>query len=142
MLTKAQSVMRLRELTGLGVMQCKLIIAEAGSLDAAMEMVQSHQPLPTYVSYSGFCPACGAGLRFPNQMECPSCDWLRVPPNDRSRWGNAGRCPTCGFAYRWDGNICGSSRTLVGGLRKHTAVRYDGGHEPIKGTLSVVAGSG
>ncbi len=38
--------------------------------------------------------------------------------------------------------ILGSSRILVGGLRKHTAVRYDGGHEPIKGTLSVVAGSG
>lgn len=101
-----KSVMELRRLTGFGVMQCKRILEESGSVDEALSRMTTWMPPPTFISYSGFCPNCGGGLRWANQMECPTCHWLRVPPKDRAMWGTAGRCPKCGFAYRWDGTVC------------------------------------
>lgn len=102
----AKSVMELRRQTGFGVLQCKLLLAEAGSVDNAIALIKSKHPMPVFESYSGLCPNCGGGLRGANQMDCPNCDWLRVPATDRTRWGHVGRCPKCGFSYRWDGVVC------------------------------------
>lgn len=52
------------------------------------------------------CPKCQTGLTFGQQSECPHCGWLRYPTAARERWGRVGRCPRCGFAYRWDGTTC------------------------------------
>ena len=100
------AVMELRERTGMGVMQCKLILAEAGSVEIAMRWLQERRPLPEFVSASEPCSACRGPLRFPRQMECPNCDWLRVPPVNREAWGKTGPCPACGLTYRWDGVRC------------------------------------
>lgn len=57
-------------------------------------------PPPTH-----FCPQCNAPLSVAKQGECADCGWLRFP-SDRARWGTAGSCPRCGFAYRFDGQRC------------------------------------
>jgi hypothetical protein len=54
---------------------------------------------------SHFCPRCNAALSVGLQSECKQCGWLRYP-SDRSSWGAAGACPTCGFSYRYDGARC------------------------------------
>ncbi|TWU46189.1 hypothetical protein Poly51_55840 [Rubripirellula tenax] len=85
-MTNAQDVMALRKLTGFGVLQCKLLIDDAGSLESAIERIENKRPPIFFTSYSGICPGCGAGHRSPTQMDCPNCDWLRVKPHDRTRW--------------------------------------------------------
>jgi len=105
-MSHAQDVMKLRKLTGLGVLQCKFMLDDAGSLDVAIKRIEDRvAPIP-FVSYSGICPECGAGHRSGTQIDCPNCDWVRVAPNDRTKWDTVGRCPSCGFAYRWDGTVC------------------------------------
>jgi hypothetical protein len=65
------AVMELRRRTGSGVMQCKLILAEAGDVETAVRWLWECWPLPQFNSFSERCPSCGGGLRFAHQMEWP-----------------------------------------------------------------------
>jgi hypothetical protein len=55
---------------------------------------------------STVCPRCDQRLRSRERNECPHCGWMRYPSLDKTRWGQAGSCPQCGFTYRWDGQNC------------------------------------
>jgi hypothetical protein len=105
----ARAIMELRRRTGgMSLTQCKFLLAETGSVEAAEQWLRVRRPLPgaRTLSVSERCPSCGGGLRFSRQMDCPHCGWLRVPPIWREAWGKSGPCPSCGFMYRWDGVRC------------------------------------
>ena len=73
--------------------------------DVAAPAVPERRP-PTEPPEPPECPACRAEWPSPKLDACPSCEWQRYPGADRQQWGRAGRCPRCGFAYRWDGARC------------------------------------
>jgi hypothetical protein len=68
-------------------------------------IVKEDPPPPPPAPPTHYCPKCNAGLTIARQGECATCGWLRFQ-SDRSRWGTAGACPACGFAYRFDGSDC------------------------------------
>ena len=68
--------------------------------------IKTRETVSPFAVYSAFCPQCGVGHRDSKQMDCPKCDWLRVPPTDRKMWDTVGQCPNCSFSYRWDGTVC------------------------------------
>ncbi len=51
------------------------------------------------------CRECDARWSSDDQSDCSTCGWVRHPSN-RLKWGRAGRCPRCGFSYRFDGERC------------------------------------
>ena len=68
-------------------------------------IVKEPPPLPPPPPPKHFCPECKSPLSVAKQGECVKCGWLRFP-SERNRWGTAGACPCCGFAYRFDGQRC------------------------------------
>ena len=97
-----------RKRSGLPLDDCELLLVGAyGEVELALKWILDGRPLPRAQWFSYFCPSCGQGSHSPIRLwECSSCGWLRHRTRDRDKWGQVGRCPHCGFSYRWDGGLC------------------------------------
>jgi predicted RNA-binding Zn-ribbon protein involved in translation (DUF1610 family) len=82
---------------------------DLASVKAEVESRPTSPPRPVL-----HCSNCQAELREHEVSECPHCGWLKYPPEKRQNWGQVGRCPRCGFAYRWDGARCSHCGHAVG----------------------------
>lgn len=94
--------------SGLPLDSCmRLLTAADGKLELALAWIRDGQPLPCNQWFQYYCPSCGTGAhKSKSRWECSSCGWLKYPTTDRNQWDKVGRCPDCGFSYRWDGYLC------------------------------------